>query len=525
MTIKTVFDEFIKINSSLFNNNQQEISHRIGRISNNGSLYLLIGPKNNLILRIKKIIGKKIFGGYKWEWEEYELNSNDLKIGHYSDFLLNNDEVTIFQNIKTLPKQIEKLHNEINQEKTLGKFSKTQYSEDILLPIKKIHHFDKNEIVEIVKGKTEFEFWFHSKKINSLDKKNQEELFFELCRQTSKFKRDWVIKKNSPLKFLFKESYTSEMSFTLSIKISNQYIVIHFDDIKLGKKNKQLFFVKVIQKLNKIYFKILPKQLLKFENEKKKNKKLNINRENTRLKKDDLIKKFDKDSDGIIDIIQTDDFLELLKKHEKYIVGIDRSYIKNFVKLSNYLKTKRNNLQNTFDILSKVEFSKDLQVLTKILKNKIHTYNTIIFHSISMIVSLTSDEMIIFYEIYEIFDELNVYDSKSEKDLLNEIKNINSELKKVNKNLKNIGDKLDRISGQFYDLMNQINESDERIINTINNLTYTTSSSIESLSNNVQSELKSIDSSIKFNNLLTGIQSYQMYKINLNTKSTYGGSL
>ena len=65
-------------------------------------------------------------------------------------------------------------------------------------------------------------------------------------------------------------------------------------------------------------------------------------------------------------------------------------------------------------------------------------------------------------------------------------------------------------------------ESDERIINSIDKLTYTTSSSIESLSYNVQSELQSINSSIKFNNLLTGIQSYQMYKINLNTKSLRG---
>ena len=70
--------------------------------------------------------------------------------------------------------------------------------------------------------------------------------------------------------------------------------------------------------------------------------------------------------------------------------------------------------------------------------------------------------------------------------------------------------------------MNQMKESDERIINSIDNLTYTTSSSIESLSNSVQSELQSINSSIKFNNLLTGVQTYQMYKINLNTKSLKG---
>ena len=261
---------------------------------------------------------------------------------------------------------------------------------------------------------------------------------------------------------------------------------------------------------------------MKLLKQKEENEKLLIDKQKTSVKKNSLLKELDKDLDGILDVVQTNDFHELLKKHEKSIIQIDRDYIKNFVKLSNYLKTIRNNLQNTFEILSKVEFSKDLESLTKILKNKIHTYNSLLFHSLSMIVSLTKDEMITFYEIYEIFDELNVYDSKHEKDMLNGINSINLELGEVNKNLKEVGNKLGDISGQFYNLMNQMKESDERIINSIDNLTYTTSSSIESLSNNVQSELQSINSSIKFNNLLTGIQSYQMYKINLNTKSLRG---
>lgn len=265
-------------------------------------------------------------------------------------------------------------------------------------------------------------------------------------------------------------------------------------------------------------------ELLKIKNEKlkKKKEKIELDKQKTSEKKNVLIKELDKDLDGTLDVVQTDDFHELLKKHEKSIIEIDRDYIKNFVKLSNYLKTIRNNLQNTFEILSKVEFSKDLESLKKILKNKIHAYNSLLFHSLSMIVSLTKDEMITFYEIYEMFDELNVYDSKFEKDMLSGIKSVKSELEEVNKNLKEVGGKLGHISGQFYDLMNQMKESDERIINSIDNLTYTTSSSIESLSNTVQGELNSINSSIKFNNLLTGIQTYQMYKVNLNTKSLKG---
>ena len=42
--------------------------------------------------------------------------------------------------------------------------------------------------------------------------------------------------------------------------------------------------------------------------------------------------------------------------------------------------------------------------------------------------------------------------------------------------------------------------------------------SFKDLSVSVNKQLSSIDSSIKFNNLLTGIQTYQMYKINQNTK-------
>ena len=260
------------------------------------------------------------------------------------------------------------------------------------------------------------------------------------------------------------------------------------------------------------------KHHIESENQKRILNIINKNEEDISKTKDlkkSILKELDKDSDGRLDIVQTDEYQDILKKHEKTIIEIDRDYIKNFVKLSNFLKTKRNNLQNTFEILSKVEFSNDLEPLTQVLKNNIHTYNSLLFHSLTMVVSITNDEMITFYEIYEIFDELNVFDSKHEKDMLNGIKTINSNLLEMNTNLK-------EISGHLLDLMTQMKESDERIIESIDNLTYTTSSSIESLSNTVQSELNSINSSIKFNNLLTGIQSYQMYKINLNTKSLRG---
>ncbi len=66
------------------------------------------------------------------------------------------------------------------------------------------------------------------------------------------------------------------------------------------------------------------------------------------LKKDisDISKEFDTDSDGIIDFNQgQDDFMNLLKKHQVSIIDIDQNHITKFIQVSNYLKTKRENIK------------------------------------------------------------------------------------------------------------------------------------------------------------------------------------
>jgi hypothetical protein len=56
-----------------------------------------------------------------------------------------------------------------------------------------------------------------------------------------------------------------------------------------------------------------------------------------------------------------------------------------------------------------------LNEYVEILKGEIHTYNLILFNSLNMIVSLVEDDMITFYEIHEMFDTINMFDSKHEK--------------------------------------------------------------------------------------------------------------
>ena len=66
--------------------------------------------------------------------------------------------------------------------------------------------------------------------------------------------------------------------------------------------------------------------------------------------------------------------------------------------------------------------------------------------------------------------------------------------------------------------MYSIQDMSKSIVDEIGHLSYVTEESNRMLSN----QLQEIDSSIQTNNLISVIQTYQMYKINKNTKSLRG---
>ena len=76
MNLKKIIDEFLQLNPNLFKENEIEVSSGKGRESIGGSLFILINSNEELIIRLKKITGKKIFGGLKWEWSDYIINTN-----------------------------------------------------------------------------------------------------------------------------------------------------------------------------------------------------------------------------------------------------------------------------------------------------------------------------------------------------------------------------------------------------------------------------------------------------------------
>ena len=237
----------------------------------------------------------------------------------------------------------------------------------------------------------------------------------------------------------------------------------------------------------------------KFQNIENKLKLLGI-KNNFKTNVNSWLSEFDKDGNGEIDLV-ANDFFKLLTKNQKRVIEIDKNYIHQFVKVSNFIKTKKENIQIIFESIRDTSSQEELEIRVNLLKNQIHSYELLVFHSINMIGALVSEDLITFYEIYESFDKLSMFNSNWENE--------------VSEKLTNIGDKLD-------DLMYSIYNMEQNIVSELSHLGYVTQESFEDLNRSVTSQLKEVESSINTNNLLTGIQAYQLYKINKNTKGLRG---
>lgn len=104
---------------------------------------------------------------------------------------------------------------------------------------------------------------------------------------------------------------------------------------------------------------------------------------------------------------------------------------------------------------------------------------------IAMIVFYLNDKTIRFYEIYEAFEKLGIFDSTWQK---------------------SVSSKLENIEIQLAQISNQLTELNQNFLSLVDS------------SDNIVSELKVINSSIMTNNMLQTITAYQTWRINKNTK-------
>lgn len=211
-------------------------------------------------------------------------------------------------------------------------------------------------------------------------------------------------------------------------------------------------------------------------------------------------KEFDKNKDGELDILEGDNLLlDLLEKHQSIIIDFDHSLVQSIMKLNKFLNTKKNNLIRVFDLLKSTDNQENLDEILPIIRESIDNYQSILVHSLSMIMSIKKKDMITYYELYETFDELEVFNSNWENEMSIKLSEIDS--------------KLDDVVSSIKEVLNSVKSMESTISNKMDQLTYVTKSSFQDLKTSVSSELKSIRSGVRLNNLLTGIQGYQTYKL------------
>lgn len=269
----------------------------------------------------------------------------------------------------------------------------------------------------------------------------------------------------------------------------NDFLLLDFTDVKdINKLEKVIYFLKNITSYHNLT--LLEKSYLENNQDILKNKQL-------------IIKELDSDGNGVIDISENDDFSKLLKNKQSLIIEFEkaegRPYIQNFIKLSKYLKEKGDNIQALFDILKNDSniTNDNYNDIVGVIKNQINTYNLILISGLNMIISLIEDDRVTFYEIYETFDKLNVFTTNHERE---------------------ISDRLKNIENKIGDVIQSIHEMEMNICNELYDLQFISGEISDSISN-LSKGLSDINSSIQTNNLLAGIQTYQMYKINKNFKS------
>jgi hypothetical protein len=219
----------------------------------------------------------------------------------------------------------------------------------------------------------------------------------------------------------------------------------------------------------------------------------------TRLEVEMQLFNLDKNGNGIVDVLESsDDFKSIISKYQKEIIDIDKTHIHKFIKISKYLDDKKANIQFLYDTRNDYDLTIEKADFIGILNNQIHIFESTMLHSISMIISLIENDLITFYEIYETFDRINMFNSNWENE---------------------ISQKLTDIDNNLGALIYSIQEMEMKISKEIKHLTYITQSSFHNLNNRINTELKSINSSIQFNNLLEGIQTYHMYQVHKRIKN------
>ena len=186
-------------------------------------------------------------------------------------------------------------------------------------------------------------------------------------------------------------------------------------------------------------------------------------------------------------------------------------------------------IYKSIEILKLQEGVSSIDTWIDVIKNQIGTYNVVYLNSVTMIVCLCENELVIFYEFYETFDGLGIFKTNYEKEVLESLSSIGTNINNLNKNmvhklmliehqLKNISQGINELNSTMQQNIQAINNLEDSIASSFKSLETSIGNNFNQLSQNISGHLSKIESGIAYNNLISTVSAYQLYKINKQTK-------
>lgn len=223
---------------------------------------------------------------------------------------------------------------------------------------------------------------------------------------------------------------------------------------------------------------------------------------NTQLEIIESLNNLDMDNDGIPDVLEeVPDLMELLEVNQDKL--IDKEHIKEIVRLIINNEKKCVGLKELYlDINSLLKKERlnvtELKDVYDDLNDGIVSYQMVVLSIVSLINSSSSNKPVQYYKEYELLESLGLFQSTWEKE---------------------ISHKLDQIEGGLRELISSIGSLERNIISSLTSNVNRIIKGVKELEVNVNSSLSQIDKSISLNTFVTGIQTYQTYKLNKNLRS------
>lgn len=199
------------------------------------------------------------------------------------------------------------------------------------------------------------------------------------------------------------------------------------------------------------------------------------------------------------------DLRNLLDEHQIQIQNTDVSFVKCMVQIQSFLKTKKELINALSNDLKKINFEKmesidediyvsrdEIFLMVNYLKEEFYSFQVSMCSAVSMILAIVRKDALTYFEIYEVFDQNNVFISNWQKSINQHFDELKQEF-----------------STGITTIVNEINQLESNLISRLTSLSLFNENRIDDLSKVIENEMGSIHSTLRFNNLLQIINFYK----------------